>query len=402
MLAQAKAFIERKHETHLKTLVSTLDAEKWNQCDVTAMRQSGIDRLCSGRAVMAAVAENTSTTPNSDNTSGTIQQAKVDNQQYVRERSEHISVTSKMRERSEHAAQTAPLKTRFANGKSSGPEVHAIGVCVWRSFTLTHARFARRYRICWSALLLVQMLMEDLAAAVHFQSLSTDMVSKISELLRLFNSRTTQLVLGAGAIHSAAGLKSINAKHLALVSQCLAFVTTLLPHVRAALMAQLPRKQHALLNDVDKIKHDLMEHDEKILSKFVSIVGSIVENGLAPAISSVDYDREVGAAVKLSPFVDGVIKNVSKLHQVLASLLPPDQLLDIFSRIFNYLGIKVVELYLSCAEASNVAFRLPSSVGGKERMKGEVKEMCAVLGALEGTDKTKLEGLEERFEALLG
>jgi hypothetical protein len=42
------------------------------------------------------------------------------------------------------------------------------------------------------------------------------------ELLKLFNSRTCQLVLGAGAMHLA-GLKSINAKHLALSTQCLGF-----------------------------------------------------------------------------------------------------------------------------------------------------------------------------------
>jgi len=70
---------------------------------------------------------------------------------------------------------------------------------------------------------------------------------------------------------------SINAKHLALVSQCLGLVSGLLPHIRAALMAQLPRKQHALLGDLDKIKQDFNEHAEKILAKFVNIVATIVE-----------------------------------------------------------------------------------------------------------------------------
>jgi vacuolar protein sorting-associated protein 54 len=50
LLAQAKGFIERKHETHMKQLVSTLDSEKWSQCDMSAMRQASVDRLCSGRA----------------------------------------------------------------------------------------------------------------------------------------------------------------------------------------------------------------------------------------------------------------------------------------------------------------------------------------------------------------
>ena len=80
--------------------------------------------------------------------------------------------------------------------------------------------------------------MTNLSAAGHFQSLATNAVTKVAELLRrLFNTRTTNLVLGAGAI-----------------------CTALLPHIRAALMAQLPSKQHALLNDLDKIKKDYLDH----------------------------------------------------------------------------------------------------------------------------------------------
>ena len=66
--------------------------------------------------------------------------------------------------------------------------------------------------------------------------------------VRRFNSRTTQLVLGARAIHFAATLKSINAKHYALVTQCIGVVLAILSHVRAALMAQLPNKQYGLLS----------------------------------------------------------------------------------------------------------------------------------------------------------
>lgn len=56
----------------------------------------------------------------------------------------------------------------------------------------------------------------------------------------------------------------------------------LLPHIRAALMAQLPPKQHALLTDLDSIKNEYKDHSEKVLNKFVSIIGGIVEHGLAP------------------------------------------------------------------------------------------------------------------------
>ncbi len=35
LLAQAKAFVERKHEANMSSLVAALDGERWNQCDVS-------------------------------------------------------------------------------------------------------------------------------------------------------------------------------------------------------------------------------------------------------------------------------------------------------------------------------------------------------------------------------
>lgn len=72
-------------------------------------------------------------------------------------------------------------------------------------------------------------------------------------LQKVFNSRATQLVLGAGAIHSAANLKSISAKHLALCSQSLGLVLTLIPHMRAALATCLPQKHRLLLAQMDTV-----------------------------------------------------------------------------------------------------------------------------------------------------
>ena len=124
--------------------------------------------------------------------------------------------------------------------------------------------------------------MTDISAATHFSNLSSSLVSKVGDLLRLFNSRTTQLVLGAGAIHSNARLKSINFKHLSLVTQCLGLIMAIVPHIRSALMAQMPKKQHTLLTGLDQIRKEYAEHNEKVLNKFVTIFGGIVEHGLAP------------------------------------------------------------------------------------------------------------------------
>ena len=244
----------------------------------------------------------------------------------------------------------------------------------------------KRYRVVWSCLLLIEMILSNVACAAHFQTLATNVVGKVSELLRLFNSRATQLVLGAGAIHSSARLKSINAKHLALVTQCVGVVQSILPHIRAALMSQLPQKQQTLLSDLDKIKKEYAEHHDKVLEKFVSIIGGIVEHSLMSRVALTNFDErakfEDKSDIQCCPFLEGIVANTSKMHQVLFLLLPTEDLMDVFSRIFAHLDSKVPKIFLSVEAEESSGFSFPESVEGKQRMILEVEQMTRTLNSL--------------------
>ena len=63
---------------------------------------------------------------------------------------------------------------------------------------------------------------------------------------QVFNSRTCQLVLGAGAMQTT-GLKSISAKHLALTCQCLAALIALHPALVHVFTSGVARGRRALL-----------------------------------------------------------------------------------------------------------------------------------------------------------
>ena len=273
-------------------------------------------------------------------------------------------------------AATAPAPASTGREKMTDAEVEGV-----------------RYKVVWSCLLLLEMVMDDVACAAHFQTLAANVVGKVAELLRLFNTRSTHLVLGAGAIHSAARLKSINAKHLAIVTQCIALVLAILPHVRAALMAQLPAKQHALPCDLDKIKADYKEHSEKVLSKLVSIIGGLVEHSLAPRISGTDFDarakqfsepNDSTAPVECCKFIDNVMTNTKKMHQVLFVMLPSELLRDVFSRIFAYLDHKVPSLFKAAAHSADGNFAMPTTDEGKLRMISEIEYMFRTLNSLKG------------------
>jgi vacuolar protein sorting-associated protein 54 len=360
LLAQVKLFVERRHESNMSSLAAALDSERWVQCEVSVGRHDAVTRLCSGLS-MTAIPLMKRTTTSSGETDGQI---------------------------------------------SKHPELEVEGT---------------RYKVVWSCLLLIEMILGNIATAAHFQSIATNNVSKVSELLRLFNSRTTQLVLGAGAIHSHAKLKSINAKHLSLVTQCLGVVMAIIPHVRAGLMTQLPKKQHMLLNDLDQIRKEYNDHNEKVLNKFVSIIGGIVEHSLARTIPNIDFDERAKAALENHPntsttngdvsccvFLEGVATNIRKMHQVLFTLLPPDHLIDTFSRIFAFVDTKVPALFIAAANIQPVfqqqsnssngnnspdskglrkgqpTFVFPKTNEGKRQFLIEVEAMTKILNGLDG------------------
>lgn len=373
LLAQTKAFVERKHENNMTALVAALDCEKWSQCDVSAERQASLTRLCAGRAVLSTASLSSKRLSKKAISESIDTYTSVDPVN-----SNDSSITSSALSSSRHDASSSEAEVEGTN-----------------------------YKVVWSCLLLVEMVLSDVSCAAHFQTLATNMISKAVELLRLFNTRTSQLVLGAGAIHSSAKLKSINAKHLALVTQCLGMMIAILPHIRAALMAQLPSKQHLLLSDLDKVKQDYADHLEKVLTKFVTILGGIVEHSLAPLIVKTDFDQRAAMfsdegndkkpIVSCSPFLEGIVSNTRKMHQVLNSLLPLEHLRDVFSRIFLYLDQKIPLLYNSSAAASSKgnldgskpSFKFPTTDKGKQRMIVEVNYVIECLNSLPGVKSWK-------------
>lgn len=151
----------------------------------------------------------------------------------------------------------------------------------------------------------LEVLGEYLKVVMNCPLLTTDAMSKVIEYMKVrscscvrsgqlmllrqvFNSRTCQVVLGAGAMRSA-GLKNITAKHLgqsrasflgpaaneslaALASQALSIMISLIPYIRETLRRHLNPKQAVMLVEFDKLKRDYQEHQNEIHSKLVAIM----------------------------------------------------------------------------------------------------------------------------------
>jgi vacuolar protein sorting-associated protein 54 len=367
---QTKAFLQYLHESYKNRMVATLDSERWVHCDVTPDRQREIDRLSSGKAFLAT--NNTSSYTSSGGLGGTNGVGSTPG----------------------NSAEESNNGIMKKKEKDNRPAL-VDGV---------------EYQIVWSVLLLVEIVLSYLDIAFHFPPVTPDVISKIVEQVRLFNIRTNQLVLGAQAIQSAARLKSISAKHLAIAGRSLDLFIALFPHIRAALVAQIPPKHQSLLTEMDRVSHDLFEHHTAIAAKFVSIVGDTIEAS-AIKLRQVDWDRPLANnssshrgegedsthsrnAAILPPapnisceYFEDMTKNISTLHKVLLTLLPPEQIQDVFFRIFGMLNRRVPAHFEEI---------MPSSVAGQQRILDEVTHLVSTLARLKHVDATILTGqLEE-------
>ncbi|KAM8772116.1 vacuolar protein sorting-associated protein 54 isoform 2-T2 [Acanthopagrus schlegelii] len=181
----------------------------------------------------------------------------------------------------------------------------------------------QKYAVVGTVLLLIRIFLEYCQCVNDIPSIATDMLTRLSDLLKHFNSRSCQLVLGAGALQ-VVGLKTITTKNLALASRCLQLVVHYIPVIRAHFETKLQPKQFSVLRHFDHITKDYNDHIAEISAKLVAIMDSLFEKVLSK--------YEVKAPMPSACFRN-VCKQMAKMHEAISDLLPEEQTQMLFLRI---------------------------------------------------------------------
>ncbi|RGP77725.1 hypothetical protein FLONG3_4114 [Fusarium longipes] len=208
-------------------------------------------------------------------------------------------------------------------------------------------------------------------------SMTIDIATSLIAYLQLFNSRCTQLILGAGATRSA-GLKNITTKHLALASQALSFTATLIPHVREFV------RRHAgsgagvssLMGEFDKIRRLLQEHQDSIYQKLVEIMSGRAAIH-SRTMKTIDWEADGGKGVH--SYMETLAKETTTLHRVLTKHLPETSIqmimLPVFSSYRDQLG-------------SSLRDADPKTEAGLKSMNNDIEFLTTKLGKLDGFGDT--------------
>lgn len=115
------------------------------------------------------------------------------------------------------------------------------------------------YVVVGAALFFLPQLLEYCNCVDNLPTAAPDLLTRLVELLKTFNSRTCQLVLGAGAL-PLVGLKTISSRNLALASRSLQLIALFIPLLKAHFEERLAPKQKTMIKHFDQALKVLIFH----------------------------------------------------------------------------------------------------------------------------------------------
>jgi vacuolar protein sorting-associated protein 54 len=228
---------------------------------------------------------------------------------------------------------TLPLPGSQVNGKSaSGVSTPTPSPSPSRSVVRPAIIESESFLLTVSAVSCMRGLSSFLHLMTGLPSLAPDVSTSIISYLTLFNSRCTQLILGAGATRSA-GLKNITTKHLALAAQALSFISTLIPHVREFVRrhAGSGASVSSTMGEFDRIRRAYLEHQQSIYDKLVDIMAGRATVH-AKAMKTINWEKD-GKSV--NSYMEILTKETNTLHKVLTKHLPESTIRMIMQPVFK-------------------------------------------------------------------
>lgn len=192
-----------------------------------------------------------------------------------------------------------------------------------------------------SALILVQIICEYCQCASNLPIISAQLSRHLIDLLRTYNSKCCQLVLGAGALR-VAGLTTITVGNIALASRALRLFIWFMPRIKGHFQQIESRQSTSYTSNLansgyDTIEKDFKLHIEENDSKVQAIVTQSVHNQLN------NWDAR-------PPVPSQSFRNISrhfiKSHEALAPILTEQQVHQLYRVVHKNFKDKLRELLI--------------------------------------------------------
>nr|XP_045625589.1 vacuolar protein sorting-associated protein 54-like [Procambarus clarkii] len=184
------------------------------------------------------------------------------------------------------------------------------------------------YVVVGVCVVVVRLIVEYSECASTLRLAAQQLLTRLTDLLRRFNSDTCRLLIEAGAV--ALGLKTITTRNLALAWRSLQLLLTLLPRLNTHFSTLL--RPNIVSKNIEQVTREYQEHCEAIEAKIVGVMSDTLERQLAT--------WEARSPVP-SPVFTGILKAVTKLHEAVSGVLPRQQKYQLFEKITAVLKEKL-------------------------------------------------------------
>ncbi|XP_019156224.1 PREDICTED: vacuolar protein sorting-associated protein 54, chloroplastic [Ipomoea nil] len=378
--SQAKGFVEFQHESRMAKMRAILDQENWAEIDVPDEFQTIVTSFfCEETLVTSETA--TSNGPVAPGSEGSPVDAGLSNSSQNMEQHDSVAVHL------DSAAQGNSSGLRRTESGNVDPESNSAHTV--ESNSKERGKASPRmlyfngtgYHMVNCGLILVKMLSEYIDMNNSLSGLSSEVVHRVVEILKFFNTRTCQLVLGAGAMQ-VSGLKSITSKHLALASQVISFTYAIIPEIKRVLFLKVPETRKGLLMlEIDRVAQDFKVHRDEIHSKLVQIMRERLLIHLRSLPQMVEnWSRQEDTDSQPSQFVRSITKEVGLLQRVLSRTLHEVDVQTIFRQVVQIFHTQISEAL------SRVDISTPQV---KNRMHRDVQHILGCIRSLPSDELSK-------------
>ncbi|KAI5780904.1 Vps54-like protein-domain-containing protein [Geopyxis carbonaria] len=316
---QIREFLSVYQENRMQTLAEGIEKDRWGAKEFEPERQQGVNRI-----VQSATSD-----PDEWLAIGRLWEIRA-------QENNEITITSST-PNTHLTASNIPPSTTNGNVPSTNGSTTTL-TDTPEPKKVTHAIVdGAKFLLPESGLLVLRELESYLRLIILMPTSTSELSTSILDFLKLFNSRTFQLILGAGATRSA-GLKSITTKHLAMASQAQSIVIALIPYIREAIRRHSGTAPPA---DFDRLKRTTQEYQNEIHGKLVSIMSDRARSHVN-TMKKMDWDSEwTGEASKY--YMEVLCKETGVLYKVLNKHFPLEQVICIMEPVFRDYRTRLVE-----------------------------------------------------------
>ncbi|KAF3452422.1 hypothetical protein FNV43_RR02855 [Rhamnella rubrinervis] len=373
--SQAKAFVDSQHESRMAKIRAVLDQETWVEVDVPDEFQAIVTSLfCSETLIVENEDDAQGNMATSycevikSNDSSLVEDNGLPNAQNQIKQADSSEVPIDINANTETSAKNkSDVINSLAHNNSSTKE---------RGKSTSHTLLCKDagYHMVNCGLILLKMLSEYVDMNNFLPALSSEIVHRVVEILKFFNTRTCQLVLGAGAMQ-VSGLKSITSKHLALASQVISFIYAIIPEIRQTLFLKVPdTRKPLLLSEIDRVAQDYKVHRDEIHTKLVQIMRERLLFHLRSLPQIVEgWNRPEDADPQPSQFARSLTKEVGYLQRVLSRTLHEADVQAIFRQVVIIFHSQISEAF------SRIEINTPQA---KDRLQRDVKQILGCIRSL--------------------